>query len=264
MLTDPDYFAAIRRESARFAECLGRVDGSDRVPTCPDWSADDLLWHLAEVQLFWAAIVRERLADPDAADAGKPERPTDRDALLALFGDATDALLEALSTTPRDTAVWTWSADPRVAFVIRWQAHEALMHRIDAELVIGDRSAIDPQLASDGIDAALTIVHGDLPEWSTFTPDGATGRLVARDTGAAWDIALGRFTGTSPNTGNTYDRDILLVVEPPEVEPAFIVRADAADLDGWLWGRGPATRLDIDGDHDAFARLQQVVDLGMQ
>ena len=264
MLTDLDYFTAIRRESSRFAECLGRAGGSDRVPTCPDWSADDLLWHLAEVQLFWAAIVRERLADPDAADAAVPERPADRGALLELFGSATDALLDALTTTPRDTEIWTWASEQRVAFVIRWQAHEALMHRVDAELVIGDRTPIEPQLASDGIDAALTIVHGDLPEWSTFTPDGSVGRIVAGDTGGTWNIALGRFTGTSPNTGNVYDRDMLRVVDASAVEPAFTVGGDAADIDGWLWSRAPRRRLEIDGDRDAFARLQQVVDVGIQ
>jgi hypothetical protein len=148
--------------------------------------------------------------------------------------------------------------------VIRWQAHEALMHRVDAELVIGDPTPIEPQLASDGIDAALTIVHGDLPEWSTFTPDGSVGRIVARDTGGTWNIALGRFTGTSPNTGNVYDRDMLRVVDASAVEPAFTVGGDAADIDGWLWSRAPAARFAIDGDQDVFARLQQVVDVGIQ
>ena len=33
------------------------------MPSCPDWNADDLLWHLAEVQWFWATIVRERVTD---------------------------------------------------------------------------------------------------------------------------------------------------------------------------------------------------------
>ena len=67
-----DYLEAIRRESARFAECMSRVAATAPVPSCPDWSAADLLWHLTEVQLFWAIIVRDRLDDPAAAEAGKP------------------------------------------------------------------------------------------------------------------------------------------------------------------------------------------------
>jgi uncharacterized protein (TIGR03083 family) len=264
MLTDADYFAAIRRESARFAEALTAAASTDRVPTCPDWDADDLLWHLTEVQLFWAAIVGGRLADPDAAEADKPERPADRQALFALFDHATETLLAALTATPGATAVWTWAPDQNVAFVIRWQAHEALMHRIDAELVLGNATALDARLASDGVEAALAYVHGDLPAWSTFTPDGTTALLDARDTATTWSIALGRFTGTSPNTGNTYDRDMFVVVERAQPTRSFTVRADAADLDCWLWGRAPATRLELDGDRDAFARLQQIVDVGVQ
>lgn len=264
MLTDPDYFASIRRESSRFAECLSAAKGSERVPTCPDWNADDLLWHLAEVQLFWAAIVGDRLADPDAADAGKPERTSDHHALLALFEHATATLLDALTTTPRETEVWTWAADQRVAFVIRWQAHEALMHRIDAELVNGAPSGIEPALASDGIEAALTLVYGDLPSWSTFTPDGTSGLIEARNPATTWAIELGRFTGTSPNTGNIYDRDMLVVLDGPQPTRSFTVRSDAAGLDRWLWGRAPATHLEVDGDPDAFARLKQLVAAGIQ
>jgi uncharacterized protein (TIGR03083 family) len=264
MLTNADYLAAIRRESSRFAECLRSADGSDRVPSCPDWTADDLLWHLAEVQLFWAAIVRDRLADPEAADAEAPERPPDRAALSALFGQATDALVAALTTTPPETAIWTWATDQNVAFVTHWQAHEALMHRVDAELVVGDRGPIDPPLAADGIETALTIVYGDLPSWSTFTPDGATGLIEARDTGATWSIALGRFNGTSPNTGNTYDRDTVVLTDGSQPTPSFAVRGDAADVDAWLWGRASSKQLEIDGDRDEFARLERVVEAGIQ
>jgi uncharacterized protein (TIGR03083 family) len=264
VLVDAEYLNAIRRESSRFAECLSSAEGSERVPTCPDWNAGDLLWHLAEVQLFWAAIVGRRLADPEAADAGAPERPADHAALLALFAHATASLLEALTTTPRETEVWTWAADQRVAFVIRWQAHEALMHRIDAELVNGAATPIEPALASDGIDAALTLVHGDLPSWSTFTPDGTSGLIEARHPETTWSIELGRFTGTSPNTGNTYDRDMLVVVDGNQPTRSFTVRADAAELDRWLWGRAPATHLEVDGAPDAFARLEQLVAAGIQ
>jgi uncharacterized protein (TIGR03083 family) len=264
MLDHREYFEAIRRESERFSESLTSAESSAPVPTCPDWTADDLLWHLAEVQLFWAAIVRDRLADPDAAEAGKPERPDDRRALFALFGHATESLLEALATTPAATEVWTWGADQHVAFVSRWQAHEALMHRIDAELVTAAATALDARLASDGVDVALTIAYADLPSWSTFTPDGGTGLVTARDTGTAWSVALGRFTGTSPNTGKTYDQPTLVVVDTSPAVPSFSVRADAVDLDLWLWGRSDAARIEVEGDRDAFARLAEIVDGGIQ
>ncbi len=63
-----DFLDHLERESARFAAAIGSAPGAAVVPSCPDWNADDLLWHLAEVQWFWATIVRERLTDPPGED----------------------------------------------------------------------------------------------------------------------------------------------------------------------------------------------------
>ena len=43
---------------------------------------------------------------------------------------------------------WNWSDDHTVGFILRRQAHEALVHRVDAELAAGDRTDLDPLLAS--------------------------------------------------------------------------------------------------------------------
>ena len=52
------YLAALERETRRARECLADADPAARVPSCPDWSADDLLWHLGgEVQDFWAWVI---------------------------------------------------------------------------------------------------------------------------------------------------------------------------------------------------------------
>ena len=74
----------------------------------------------------------------------------------------------------------------RVDFVRRRQAHEALIHRLDAELVAGDPTPVDRDLASDGVDEVLTIVHGELPSWATFTPDGTVGTVETSDTDRTW------------------------------------------------------------------------------
>ena len=63
-----DYLAHLRADSERFAQALNTCDPTTPVPSCPDWTASDLLWHLGEVQLFWGTIVAERLSDPDPAD----------------------------------------------------------------------------------------------------------------------------------------------------------------------------------------------------
>jgi hypothetical protein len=83
--SDLDYVGHLTRESARFADVLREVPPGARVPCCPDWDADDLLWHLGEVQWFWGTVVREQVNGPQA-DALKPPRPADRAGLLAFYG----------------------------------------------------------------------------------------------------------------------------------------------------------------------------------
>jgi len=258
------YLAHIERESSRFIACLAAADPTAPVPSCPEWTVDDLIWHLAEVQLFWGAIVRDRLDDPDAADEGKPSRPEDHAALVALFADATRPLLDALATTPPETEVWTWAEDHSAAFVLRRQAHEALIHRLDAELVAGEVTELDAPLASDGVDEALTVMYGDVPAWSTFTIGDVGGRVETTDTGASWDLVFGRFAGTSPNTGKVYDDEIVSVVETLAGPAAFVLSGRAGDLDAWLWSRASLDALTVAGDRGAFDRLAAVVATGVQ
>ena len=50
-----------------------------------------------------------------------------------------------------------------MGFVRRRQAHEALIHRIDAELTAGRRTPVDPLLGADGVDEALRVMYGGVP-----------------------------------------------------------------------------------------------------
>ena len=111
-----------------------------------------------------------------------------------------------LAATPPDTPAWTWSEDQTVGFIRRRQAHEALIHRVDAELTAGRRTPMDPGLSADGVDEALRVMYGGAPPWGSFTPTGAgTLRLRASDTGDTWLVTTGRFTGTDPGDGTSYD-----------------------------------------------------------
>src|SRR4051812_46642317 len=100
-----DYLGHLERDAARFADVLADADPQASVPSCPDWTADDLLWHLGEVFLLWATIVGERFADPSAAEAAKPDRPAGRPALLDFFERFSTDLLQTLRDTPPDAAV---------------------------------------------------------------------------------------------------------------------------------------------------------------
>jgi uncharacterized protein (TIGR03083 family) len=263
--SDLDYVGHLTRDSARFADVLREVPSGARVPCCPDWDADDLLWHLGEVQWFWGTVVREQVNGAQA-DALKPPRPTDRAGLLAFCERASRDLAEILAATPPDTAAWTWSDDQTVGFIRRRQAHEALIHRVDAELTAGTRTPLDPSLSADGVDEALRVMYGGLPEWGTFTPDhGAPGiRLRAADTGDSWLVTFGQFTGTDPDDGTSYDEpDIRAADRDPGTGAAAELAGTAADLDCWLWHRPPVTPVEPSGDGQVVSRFESAIGPGI-
>jgi len=265
-----DYLAHLARDSARFVEVLAQTRPETTVPTCPDWDADDLLWHLAEVQWFWGAITGRaliRYEDVEALDNGG--RPGDHDGLLAYFGQATADLHHHLSAASPDARAWTWSDEQSVGFIRRRQAHEALIHRIDAELTAGDRTPMDADLSTDGVDEVLNIMYAGLPPWGHFTPDPTlTVRVQTTDTHRSWLVTLGQFTGTDPD-GTVHDEPDLAVASSDDAASdtgqlaAATVRGAAADLNCWLWHRPPLGKVERDGDPLVLERFDQTIAAGI-
>jgi uncharacterized protein (TIGR03083 family) len=261
-----DFLGHLARESALFGHAIDGAAQDAPVPTCPDWTADDLLWHLGEVQWFWGTIVRER-TDARGAETAKPPRPEGRAALMDFYLSASAALGSALATARPEDPAWTWADDKTVGFIIRRQAHEALIHRVDAELTAGQpRSLIDPALAADGVDEVLRVMYGgDLPAWGSFAPDGAGQvRIAATDAGAAWVAELGRFTGTDPDDGKHYDQPGIRVTGADGgADAAATIRANADDLDCWLWQRPVQAAPERSGDAAALAALDRLLAEGI-
>ena len=265
-----DYLSHLARDSARFVEVLRQTPPESRVPTCPGWDADDLLWHLAEVQWFWGTITGRGLTDyvdVEALDNGG--RPIERDDLLAFYDQASGALHQILSTTPDDKPVWTWSDDHSVGFIRRRQAHEALIHRLDAELTAGDRTPMDAGLSTDGIDEILRVMYGGAPSWGRFAPDLTTTlRIRTTDTRQSWLVTLGQFTGTD-NDGTTHDEpDVRVAVSDAGgsdtgATAAATVSGTAADLDCWLWHRPPTGAIERTGDPKVLHHFDQIISRGI-
>ncbi len=259
-----DYSDHLARDSERFGDVLAAADLTLPVPTCPDWTAGDLFWHLTEVQWQWGTIVRQRLAAPPDESA-KPARPVDLDALGQLYSTVSLELSDALADARDDEPAWTWSDDHTVGFIRRRQAHEALIHRLDAELVTGTRTPLDPELSADGVDEALRVMFGGCPPWGTITPQaGRTLRIEATDTGDRWLVTLARFTGTDPE-GTTYDEpDISIAADDDGSGTALAtIRGTAEDLDCWLWRRPPAGEVQRSGDEEILAAMDAIVAQGI-
>lgn len=255
-----DYLDHLARESARFADVLFATTSDAPVPTCPGWDADDLLWHLGEVQWFWATIVRDAV-DADAALKTKPPRPANRPGLEEFYRSASRELGAALAITPPDTAAWTWADDKTVGFIRRRQAHEALIHRLDAELTAGERSGMDPLLSADGIDEVIRIMYGgNLPAWGKLDTDGRTLRIRAIDTGDSWLVTLGRFTGTDPDDQRAYDQAGIEAADTDSgARAGATVTAAAADLDCWLWRRPAHGAIERSGDPAVIDEFDAII-----
>ena len=254
-----DFLAHLRDESARFLGALRDADLSRPVPSCPDWTGADLLWHLGGVQWFWGTVVRERLQSPEGLE--EPPRPESDHGLVQFFEEQSARLLLALTDADPAEQVYMWADDKTVGYIRRRQAHEALIHRLDAELTAGsDPTPLDPALASDGLQEVIDVMYGGHPPWGAFTPGGPQLEIVAEDTGLTLPVVLGRFAGTDPESGEAVDQpDLSVAHADPEVAPAAVVRGRAEDLDAWAWHRRDDSALTVEGDRSAYAQLLAVL-----
>jgi uncharacterized protein (TIGR03083 family) len=228
------------------------------VPSCPDWTAGDLTWHLAEVQHYWAHMVRGR---PDASpdDYQDPQRPATHEEVLALFDEHSGSMIDALRGADPDEYAWTWSSGDRtVGFVLRRQALEVLIHRLDAELAAGQVTALDPLLSADGVDELLGVMFGGCPPWGTYSPLPHYIRIDLTDVDQQVWVQLGHFDGTDPD-GVSHHEDDIRVVEEPGAEPDAVIEGPAGALVAWLWRRGDDSEIKVHGDRAMYDHFRLAV-----
>lgn len=256
-----DYLEAIRAESGRFGDVVRSVDPAAPVPPCPGWTVADLTYHLAQVQDQWARVVEGAEGD----DIVSLARPADAD-LPSAFDAASARLIESLRAADPGAACWSWHPQGHsVGWVLRRQAHEALVHRVDAELAAGLTPAPPSQagLAADGVDEVLTVMLDGIPEWGTFTPDGRLVRVRGEESLVVADrtFRLGRFRGTGPESGTRWDLAAAAATdEGGDVDRAPVITGPAWGLDLWLWGRGPLpAEVVTDADPALVEAFRQVV-----
>lgn len=258
-----DYLAVVGSESARFLAVLRDVDPSTQVPSCPDWDAADLVWHLGEVQWFWDTVVRRDITREDQLEqVERADRPSEYADLLACFEQVSAQLVRTLGRYPAQTGRYMWAHDPAlhtVGYISRRQALEALIHRVDAELTARTASdPIEPVLAVDGIDEVVDVIRGGaIPEWASFAPaEDRIVELIATDLSHRWTLQLGRFSGVTPDGVEVNEHGFQRVESDPAVSAT--VSGNSADLLLWLWNR-PSGPVDLEGDPDALRSLDYAV-----
>jgi uncharacterized protein (TIGR03083 family) len=248
-----DRIAIIRTEARRLADVLAVTPPDARCPTCPEWSASDLLWHLTNVHFFWAGVLERNPrteSDIAAIEQSKPARPSATPDLLALREQATTALVEQLAQLEDAEPRWTWwPPDQTVGYTRRMQTYEATMHRVDAELTAGlPTGPIAPDVAVGAVDHAVDVMWGWQPEGSTYEARAVV-EFVASDPDKRWLVEV----GAASDRPERYGR------RPGSRRPR-LVRPSSTSLCGR--GRVPAPcRL---GDGRRQLRLNAVISNGMQ
>ena len=244
----------IHTHSAGLAELIAASPADVLVPTCGDWTLSDLAWHMVEVQDFWVHVIGSRPATP--TDYVEPDRPADAE-LAERLGQATTDLIAALTVADPADEAWSWAVEHTVAFTLRRQSHEALVHHLDAVLAVGaPLPDIATELAADGVDEMTGVFLSETPDWASFTRSDGVIELSATDTGDSWTFAFGRMVGTSPRTGKDHDLDAVVAVEGESPDTALA--SDALSLDLWLWGRAGTADLRVTGDGRLVERLRNV------
>lgn len=245
--------AVIREHALGLAAVARQVPLDTPVPTCPDWTMADLVWHLTEVEHFWAHIIEARPVGPDSYE--EPTRPGDQE-LVDGLERAAAALVGALTGVDPGETAWSWADEQTVGFTLRRQSHEAVVHHVDGRIAAGaDLPTIAPGLAVDGVDEMLGVMLGGVPEWARFERRPGVIELRTRDTCDAWTQAFGRMIGTSPESGTEYDLDAL---EPVDEPPDAVVEGDAVDVLLWLSGRGDLSKLSVQGDAELAHQLRAI------
>ncbi|MGW3205488.1 maleylpyruvate isomerase family mycothiol-dependent enzyme [Streptomyces sp. NPDC001135] len=155
------------------------ADLSATVPTCPDWSLEDLVRHVGGALRWVDALVRSRaqehLPEEGIPLVGGPEARGDGAALDTWLAETGELVVGALREAGPDTSVWAWAGVLNSGFWARRMAHEITVHRADATLAAGLPYEVAPDIAADAVDEWLQIV-----EWGQRTLPRDPGRDLRR------------------------------------------------------------------------------------
>lgn len=221
---ETDHLTMLRDEGARYLAVVDRGPLDAPVAACPGWDLRALAGHLVWVHR-WARAVVEAGAPVERDAVG--EAAADDDGLRRDAHDAFDALVATFARLDPSTPTWhVWRAEPVVGTWARRQAHELLVHRVDAELAVGIEPVVAPERAASGIDEYFDlVVPRKVGRDGAVLPEG-TLHVHCTDTEGEWLVRTG--------ADGAYE----LTREHAKGDAAW--RGPAADILLALWGRRPA------------------------
>jgi uncharacterized protein (TIGR03083 family) len=243
-----DYLSHLAGDAARLRDAAAR-DLSAPVPSCPGWTATDLVRHVAEVYLHKTECMRRNARPEDWPPDLSGEEP------LALFDRALAALTGEFAARSPQSPAWTWfPPEQNVGFWIRRMAQETVIHRVDAELALGlPVSPIPDDLALDGVDEVLErfLAYGSTVWQEDFGDllDDLDGRAVRVGAGdRSWVVVLAKGAVSVSERGDA----------------AASVSGAPQPMLLWLWRRAGDEALAVDGDAALVAKLSQLLGAATQ
>ena len=221
MIDPAGHLAFLRADVARVAAAVRAGRDAD-VRHCDGWTVGDLAVHLGVVHR-WAA----EALDSDERPRKATERfavETDLPDLAGWYEECAAVLLDALDAADPDAPCWTFGPPSTARFWFRRQAQETAVHRWDAELAVsGAPTAIDPELAADGVDETLDSLLGLRRSLSKAEARGETFHFHRTDGEGEWIV---RFA-----------EDGTTVTERAHAKGDVAVRGPAEQLLLFLWRR---------------------------
>lgn len=239
------YLECLAADAARLRDVAAR-DLTKRVPSCPDWDVAELVRHTAAVYLHKVEGMR-RGGEPDEW----PPPGVNEEEPLRLFDRSYAELIAEFDKRDPSDATGTWyDGDQTVGFWIRRMAQETVIHRVDAELALGEPIApIPADLAVDGVDEVLVrFLAYIFTKWASELTEqlkDADGRSVlVRADGSSWVVR-------AATTGVT--------AEPGDGDTGATVSGKPHDVLLWLWRRADNDAITVDGDTALVAQLRDLL-----
>lgn len=188
------------------------------IPTCGDWTAQELVQHLADVHRWAAGMAR----GVNEWQEGPAEH------LATYYRACADLLHDTLTEVPPDAEAKTLVGPGPASFWHRRQVHETLIHLYDLRTPLAlETDGVPADIWADGVDEVVSMFYPRQVRLGRTEPVPYAIELTASDVARTWIIGEG--------------------------EPVATVTAPARDLDLFLWGRIGLARVSVVGDEAKLA-----------
>jgi len=234
--------AEIVSQTALLVSALDGADLGIQVPSCPDWTLNQLLRHIGHAHRWADVMIRERLPEIDFSRNGAQLLSSYVGETAAVVApwllEGAASLSEALTEVDPDEMIAPMGGHPGPRMWSRRMTHETVIHRWDAMNALGLPFSVDLEVARDTLrewtGLALPYAFMRWPaETAALVGPGRTVHLHATDVEAEFVIDL---TGLAP------------VVREGHEKAAVALRGPLVDLVLAVYRRRSVDGLEVFGD----------------